>query len=297
MIKPVALAVMMVSSYLPCLQAEQDETTLAERQKRAVQALSQYKDYYFSKEDILTNKYDEVLQNVDTLFQRFIPRYICELTRESDGMSIPVIFETEVQEGKLWAVNFLEKKKLNTKQYKGARRFFCASYFTVFDCGVTNCFGSSSADTLVIMTTNLYSNPLGTNRVYFTACSGYDYPLLTRIEGEDGYPRYSCLEMHDQIWFLTFRSLAIEQVFPISEDKMAEGFKVWTPPEILARFMILNTNGSEFPDNNVVRQLQSSESFTQVVGTLLKHPHPWVRAAANNYLINHSTLGRERDTR
>jgi hypothetical protein len=294
------------------------QTVSVRRKNMALSSILQYKGRYFSKEEVLGEKYDDLRSNINAYFCDFLPRFICDTARIPDGEKALLLFETDKQNAGLWALNAIDNNWLiNSRQY-GAKKIVFDSAYNVVSCGVSNCFNSLSSDTLWIKTSRLQNDSeiVTTNIFYFTLVRRYDelnnlyysIPLLVRAEDQAGVSQYKAWFTHRElIDDADIFSGAITQTVIVSgteiqttqknftiENKLetvyfddnhkAHFLENCTTPELLNQFLVLIIDLNDAPKNRFVRNFQGEETIVENAKKLLSHTHPWVRESAKHYM-------------
>jgi hypothetical protein len=294
------------------------QTVSERRQDMALSSILQYKGRYFSMEEVLGEKYNDLRSNINAYFCDFLPRYICETARIPDGEKALLLLETDIQNAGLWALNAIDNNWLINSRRYGAKKIVFDSSYEVVSCGITNCFNSLSSDTLWIKTSRLQNNPevVTTNIFYFTLVRRYDelnklyysIPLLVRAEDQAGVSQYKAWFTHRElIDDADIFSGAITQTVIVSgteiqttqknftidnkletvyfdDNHKAHFLENCTTPELLAQLRVLIIDLNDAPKNRFVSKFQDEKTIVENAKKLLSHSHPWVRESAKHYI-------------
>lgn len=274
------------------------------RQYRAIEVLEKNSAQGAFANGMSTQQQEELLCATDDLFRQYVPQYCGRLVCETTGKEVSILFEKHVIQP-YWSLSVFEGGKILLDDPYLVRFPFCSSHKVILNCGVTNCLGGSVPDALVVEVLPPYSGSGDEKpqRVYY-AVSRYSRPMEIRQESEDGTPIYDLAfgsEMEGGVnHYYPLLHPPIE-FFDANEDALKEDFLTNSVSSILNKFMVLNlpTPSCESDDHkNItlrlmsrdVLKLRSSASFSAIVAKLLKHNHPWVRQAANHYLVNYGKI-------
>lgn len=218
------------------------------------------------------------------------PTYVCDLVCLPDCNSLTVLLESPLESlncGRWGFSTFNESGDLIWPRFLEHRTFNAYLDETISKCMVTNSFQDIHKDTL-ILTVPLGGSPTrqGDPIKLFFALSPDGQVLLVRIEGPEGRSIYENLSGTESSMFM---SSLMQRPFLFVEYDLEQCFNNATVPQILNRFMYLNSKQFD-AHKKELEELHSSKRMQKIVEKLMKHEHPWVKDAANYYLVNFGSL-------
>ena len=235
-----------------------------------------------------------------------VPMHICEMSAGATNIPYTVVFEASVpwrpakEPDQLGFVTFA-----NDGTLKGLGNFsfnFKGYPVMVLDCYTTNCFQKVKPDVLCIEFIDRDEKSLDREsalnfrklfakyccpKVYF-AISPEGGMLIIRIEDENKrvyYPNLFCADTGD-----VMLKGAVE-VFLHKYNCNDDVIQRLTAPQILNLFFYWNSKEYKGELGEDLHEVHTSKRVQNIVGKWLKHEHPWVRQAANYYLITYGDFG------
>lgn len=223
----------------------------------------------------------------DTLI---IPTYICVLGALPKNQKHVVLFESSDFERWRFTV-FTKDGEMVWPRTAYGMTFLADMDSVVVQCTVTNCFQNLTPDTLRV---EVGSTKLRTFEqptwFHYYALSPDGGLLLIRSILSDGRVCYGGgLTYTDK--GRTPAELFMEPLLspPLQflEYDLEQNFRNDTIPQLLNRFMYLNCSELNAELTPKLKELHTSKRFERAVEKLMRHEHPWVRDAANYYLVHY----------
>jgi len=222
----------------------------------------------------------------DLRYEAIYPTYLCRLASLPSRQLFTVLFESPMGGLNCGRWNFSSYNADGedaSQQEPGFRSFPTFLDDAVTKCTETNCFLKSDSDTLCVQINlgkNVHSRGIPHN-VYFSL-SPTGQVLLTRMENAEGV-------FYPHVWGEypeMFMSKAMQFPFLFLEADLERSVQTDTIPQILNRFIYLNSSRLDGTYGDELKELHNSKRMERLAASLLKHPHQWVRDAANYYLIH-----------
>lgn len=236
-----------------------------------------------------------------------VPMYIGELAAGATNKPFTVVFEAPVP----WcSVKDLDQWSLLTLDADGnlgglskLRFLFWGRPVMVLNCFTTNCFQKVKPDVLCVEFVERHDNG-GFSRSmalnYRTLCTNYCLPkayftlsarggiFIVRIEDDTRHVYYPNL-----LRFGT-EDVILEEVLGVflnTYECNDDAIQKLTVPEILNLFFYWNSKEYKGELGEDLQEVHTSKRVQNIVRKWLKHEHPWVRQAANYYLITYGDFG------
>ena len=235
-----------------------------------------------------------------------VPMHVCEMSAGATNKPFTVVFEASVpwrsaRERDRWEfVAFGNDGTL--EDFSNFSFRFRGDSPIVLDCYTTNVFQKITPDVLCIefidddmksvdrdtaLTFRKLFGKYCCPKVYF-AISPERGMLIIRIEDENKRVYFPNLS-HPYTDEMMLRSVL--RVFLNKYECREEALQKLTVPEILNLFFYWNSKEFKGELGEDLQEVHESRRIQQMVGKWLKHEHPWVRQAANYYLITYGDFG------
>jgi hypothetical protein len=235
-----------------------------------------------------------------------VPMHVCEMSAGATNKSFTVVFEASVpwrsaRERDRWEfVAFGNDGTL--EDFSNFSFRFRGDSAIVLDCYTTNVFQKIKPDVLCIefIDDDMKSVDRDIALNFRTLFSKYCCPkvyfaispergmLIIRIEDENKRVYYPNL-LHPYADEMMLRSVL--RVFLNKYECREEALQKLTVPEILNLFFYWNSKEFKGELGEDLQEVHTSKRVQNIVGKWLKHEHPWVRQAANYYLITYGDFG------
>lgn len=235
-----------------------------------------------------------------------VPMHICEMSAGATNIPYTVVFEASVpwrSAKEPYRLGFVTFASNGTLEYFSNFSFNFRGYSViVMDCYTTNCFQKVKPDVLCVefIDSDMKSLDRETALNFRKLFAKYCCPkVYFAISPEGGMGIIRIEDENQRVYYPTLSDSGTEEMmltgvlgrFIFYERGILEALPKYTVPQILNIFFYWNSKELSGKEGEELKALHTSKQMQNIVGTLLKHEHPWVRQAANYYLINFGEFG------